>query len=224
MVIEDLQRLQPAKPDVAGSAFAAATPEPRAAAGRLGAHGDRPRSGHGGQNRQCLGGGGRRSGGGAQEHAWKVVELRGGSHPGRVLPPAAPAGAGIALLGVCERCPEFTPEQQAILRAEVVASQASCFVDLRLGCAGRAARRPVVWDRGLLVLAGATIGLVVGVWISATAPRRSRPHDEPGDRSWTTAPSLGRRVATAPNWGERLAWWFGLHCWSRSRSPVTPGC
>jgi hypothetical protein len=120
---------------------------------------------------------------GAQEHAWQVVELRGTPvlvECFRLLPQPAPESRYWECVS---NAPELTPEQQTMLRAEVVASQGILpSLTFAWGEQAEPPDEPVVWDRGLLVLAGATIGLVVGAWISATAPRRSRPPDPAGDR------------------------------------------
>jgi hypothetical protein len=121
---------------------------------------------------------------GAQEHAWRVVALRAAPvlvECFRLLPQPAPESRYWECVN---NAPELTPEQQAILRAEVVASQGILpSLTFAWGEQAEPPGEPVVWDRGLLVLAGATIGLVVGVWTSATTPRRSRSRDQAGNRS-----------------------------------------
>ena len=184
MVIEDLQRLQPANPTWQDlhSLRQRLSLEQRLAGWELMATDRDPGTAARIANAWAAAAVGQLEG--AQEHAWKVVELRGAPilvECFRLLPQPAPE---LRYWECVSDAPEFTPEQQARLRAEVVASR-GILPSLTFAWVAQAEPPddPVVWDRGLLVLAGATIGLVVGVWISATALRRSRPHDEPGDRS-----------------------------------------
>ncbi len=121
--------------------------------------------------------------GAAQQHAWKVQELRGAPlmvECFRLLPQPAPE----ARFWECVTdVPALDPEQQARLRAEVEASR-GILPSLSFEWVEHAQppSGPVVWDRGALVLAGAALGLVAGVWISLVAPRRSvRAPSEPAE-------------------------------------------
>jgi hypothetical protein len=132
----------------------------------------------------------------AYDHAWKATILQGSAFDAACIQ----ATPGPAIIDAYWQClaggVAVPPEKQAALRSEIEASHGI----LPIISFDRVARaspqsRPVVWERGVLVLAGALIGLLVGA-AGAIAWRQNRGSPEtPAPRDSTSQRS---REKTAP--------------------------
>ena len=109
----------------------------------------------------------------ARGHAWRVLELRGATHLVECYK-RVPQDASEATFWECvASAPGFDPSESAALQAEVQASR-GILPSLSFEWVETAMppSTPVVWDRGLMVLAGAALGLLAGVLLSAFMPER----------------------------------------------------
>lgn len=104
----------------------------------------------------------------ARDHAWRVLELRGSPFLVECYKHRAEDAAEATVWECVSSAPGLDPADSLELQAEVQASRGILpSLSFEWVETAHPPSAPAIWDRGLLVLAGAALGLLAGVLLSA---------------------------------------------------------